>query len=50
MKVEFISSNEQLVDILTTALGYDKFIELRSKIGLVEIKQVDKVYVEFCWL
>lgn len=43
VQVEFIGTNEQLADILTKALGRDRFIELRSKIGLLEIKQAYKV-------
>jgi hypothetical protein len=38
VNVEFVSTNEQLADILTKPLGGVKFMELRSRIGLVNIK------------
>jgi hypothetical protein len=37
IKVEFIRSEEQLGDILTKPLGRVKFLELRTKIGLINI-------------
>jgi hypothetical protein len=36
--VEYMATNNQLADILTKALGRVKFLELRDKIGMVEIK------------
>lgn len=36
--VEFIRTEEQLGDIFTKALGRQKFEELRSKIGIRQIK------------
>lgn len=38
INVEYVSSDEQLADILTKPLGRVKFQELRAKIGVVEIK------------
>nr|AAX95066.1 retrotransposon protein, putative, unclassified [Oryza sativa Japonica Group]ABA91624.1 retrotransposon protein, putative, unclassified [Oryza sativa Japonica Group] len=43
VKAEFIGTDGQLADILTKALGRDRFIELRSRIGLIEIKTPRKV-------
>jgi hypothetical protein len=37
IKVEFIRSEEQLGDILTKSLGRVKFLELRTKIGLIDV-------------
>jgi hypothetical protein len=37
LKVEFIRSEEQLGDILTKLLGRVKFLELRAKIGLIDV-------------
>ncbi|WVZ98286.1 LOW QUALITY PROTEIN: hypothetical protein U9M48_043748 [Paspalum notatum var. saurae] len=37
--VEPIDTKLQLADILTKALGRDQFLQLRSKLGLVDIKQ-----------
>ena len=37
MKVEYISSEGQLADILTKGLGRARFEELRSKIGMIEL-------------
>ena len=36
--VEFIGTNEQKADILTKALGRVRFKELRSKVGIIDIK------------
>jgi hypothetical protein len=38
VNVKFVGTNEQLADILTKPLGGVKFVELRSRIGLVNIK------------
>jgi hypothetical protein len=37
IKVEFIMSKEQLGDILTKPLSRVKFLELRTKIGLIDV-------------
>jgi hypothetical protein len=37
--VDHVSTEEQLADILTKALGRKKFVELRKKIGVRKIKQ-----------
>jgi hypothetical protein len=37
IKVEFIRSEEQLGDILTKPLGRLKFLELHTKIGLIDV-------------
>lgn len=37
-EVEFIWTEVQLSDILTKSLGKIRFLELRSKIGMIEIK------------
>jgi hypothetical protein len=44
ISVEFVSTNDQLGDILTKPLGRVKFQELRDRIGIVDVsKQHDKV-------
>lgn len=43
MKIEFVSTNDQLADILTKSLGRDRFNELCTRIGLVEVKGTCKV-------
>jgi hypothetical protein len=40
INVKFIRSKEQLSDILTKPLGKIKFLELRSKIGLINVQQL----------
>jgi hypothetical protein len=42
IKVEFIRSEEQLGDILTKPLGRVKFLELRTKIGLIDVDRHNK--------
>jgi hypothetical protein len=37
--LEFVESGRQLADILNKPLGQLRFMELRTKIGMVEIKQ-----------
>jgi hypothetical protein len=44
--VEFIRSEEQLGDILTKPLGRVKFLELRTKIGLIDIDGHNKAEEE----
>ena len=39
LEVEHVSTEEQLADILTKALGCNKFVEFRQKIGVLKIKQ-----------
>ena len=38
LQVEAIGTGEQLADILTKPLGWTKFIEQRSKLGVVEVR------------
>lgn len=40
VEVEHISTDEQLADILTKALGRVKFLEFRLKIGVTEVKSL----------
>jgi hypothetical protein len=42
VKVQYISTSEQLADILTKPLGRDRFCELRSRIGVVDIQGMRK--------
>ncbi|WVZ54857.1 hypothetical protein U9M48_005601 [Paspalum notatum var. saurae] len=42
VKVEPIDTKLQLADILTKALGRDQFLKLRTKLGLVNVNQMDK--------
>ncbi|WVZ71838.1 hypothetical protein U9M48_020372 [Paspalum notatum var. saurae] len=42
VKVEPVDTKLQLADILTKALGWDQFLELRTNLGLVNVKQMDK--------
>ena len=37
MDVDHIGTNEQLADILTKALGKVYFIEMRQKLGVMEV-------------
>ena len=37
--LEFVQTERQLADILTKPLGHLRFMELRTKIGMVEIRQ-----------
>jgi hypothetical protein len=39
VRVEHINTNQQLADILTKSLGRDRYIELRTKLGLVKVKE-----------
>ncbi|KAI4364046.1 hypothetical protein MLD38_020189 [Melastoma candidum] len=39
VKVEHIGTNGQLVDILTKALGRVKFVEMRQKLGVVQVQR-----------
>lgn len=43
VKIEFVSTNDQLADILTKSLGRDRFNKLCTRIGLVEVKGTCKV-------
>lgn len=42
VKVQYISTSEKLADILTKPLGRDRFCELRSRIGVVDIQGMRK--------
>ena len=42
VEVEPVDTKLQLADILTKSLGRDQFLQLRTKIGLVEIKKPSK--------
>jgi hypothetical protein len=44
--VEFIRSEEQLDDILTNPLDRVKFLELHTKIGLIDVEGHNKTYEE----
>jgi hypothetical protein len=46
IKVEFIMSEEQLGGILTKLLGRVKFLEFRTKIGLIDVDVHNKGYEE----
>jgi hypothetical protein len=46
IKVEFIRREEQLSDILTNPLDRVKFLELRTKIGLIDVDGHNKAYEE----
>jgi hypothetical protein len=36
--VDYVSTDNQLADILTKSLGRTRFLELRAKIGMVQVK------------
>ena len=38
ISVDYVSTDEQLAVILTKPLGRTRFLELRAKIGMVEVK------------
>jgi hypothetical protein len=42
VRLEFIRTAEELADILTKALGRERFCELRSKIGVIDVQSVCK--------
>jgi hypothetical protein len=46
IKVEFIRSKEQLGDILTKSLDRVKFLELYTKIGLINVDGYNKAWEE----
>jgi hypothetical protein len=46
IKVEFIRRKEQLDNILIKPLGRVKFLELRTKIGLIDVDRHNKAYEE----
>jgi hypothetical protein len=46
IKVEFIRSEEQLDDLLTKPLGRVKFLNLRTKISLIDVNGHKKAYDE----
>jgi hypothetical protein len=43
IKVQHVNTNDQLADILTKSLGRQKFIEMRKKVGVENVKQGNKV-------
>jgi 2-polyprenyl-6-methoxyphenol hydroxylase-like FAD-dependent oxidoreductase len=43
IKVQHVNTNDQLADILTKSLGKQKFIEMRKKVRVEDIKQGNKV-------
>jgi hypothetical protein len=42
VQVAAVNINDQLADILTKSLGCDQFVELRTKIGIVNTQEVIK--------
>lgn len=40
--VEFVDTGNQVADILTKSLARDRFIELRTKLGIVSTKEGDQ--------
>lgn len=46
--MEYIKTEEQLADILTKVLGHVKFQELRTRIGIVEIKKAHQGLGSIC--
>jgi 2-polyprenyl-6-methoxyphenol hydroxylase-like FAD-dependent oxidoreductase len=43
LKVQHVNTNDQLADILTKSLEKQKFIEMRKKVGVEDVKQGNKV-------
>jgi hypothetical protein len=43
IKVQHMNTNDQLADILTKSLGGQKFIEMRKKVGVEDVKQGNNV-------
>ena len=41
--VDHVSTSNQLADILTKALGRVKFLEMRLKLGVMEVSSVGQV-------
>jgi hypothetical protein len=42
VQVEAVNTNDQLADILMKSLGRDRFVELRTKIGIINTHEVIK--------
>ena len=42
MTLESVGTIDELADILTKTLGQDRFCELRSKIGVIDVLSVRK--------
>ena len=42
VKLESVGTVEELADILTKALGRERFCELRSKIGVIDVQTMNK--------
>jgi hypothetical protein len=43
IEVQHVNTNDQLADILTKSLGKQKFIEMRKKVGVHEVKHSNQV-------
>ena len=40
VEIDHIGTGDQLADMFTKALGRARFLELRKRLGVVEVKQV----------
>ena len=43
IEVQHVNTNDQLADILTKSLGKQKFIEMRKKVGVQDVKTCNQV-------
>jgi hypothetical protein len=39
VRVEHVDTTNQLADILTKSIGHDRFVELRTRLGLIKIQE-----------